>query len=102
MSGTLAKHSNALGWAWYLDTDEGSYWVSHPVKEHIDSLEAENAKLKEELEAVGTAAYLYGRSDLKIENAKLRELLLELYEDQCDDCDRWKYRDRMCELEVDV
>ena len=34
------------------------------------------------------------------ENAKLRELLAELYENQCDECDRWKYRDRMRELGV--
>ena len=27
-----------------------------------------------EIESVGTAAYLYGRSELKAENAKLREL----------------------------
>lgn len=36
---------------------------------------AEADKLREELEAVGTAAYLYGRDDLKAENEKLRELL---------------------------
>ena len=39
---------------------------------------------------------------LRQDNAKLRELLAELYEEQCDECDRWKYRDRMCELEVEV
>ena len=38
---------------------------------------------------------------LKADNAKLRELVAELYEDQCDECDRWKYRDRMRELGVD-
>lgn len=36
------------------------------------------------------------------ENAKLRELVRELYEDQCDECDRWKYRDRMSELGIEV
>ena len=35
---------------------------------------------------------------LQDENAKQRELLQELYDDQCDDCDRWKYHDRMREL----
>jgi len=40
----------------------------------IDALGAENAKLRSELESVGTAAYLYGRSDLKAENDRLREL----------------------------
>lgn len=38
---------------------------------------------------------------LMAENAKLRELVSELYEDQCDGCDRWKYRDRMRELGVE-
>ena len=44
----------------------------------ICDLEAENVKLREELESVGTAAYLYGRSDLKAENAKLRELVRDM------------------------
>lgn len=39
---------------------------------------------------------------LEKENAKLRELVRELYEDQCDECDEWKYRDRMRELGVEV
>lgn len=43
--------------------------------EENDRLKAENAKLRSELESVGTAAYLYGRGDLKAENAKLRELV---------------------------
>lgn len=42
---------------------------------YVEGLESENAKLRKELESIGTAAYLYGRSDLKSENAKLRELL---------------------------
>jgi hypothetical protein len=39
---------------------------------------------------------------LAAENTKLRELVQELYEDQCDECDRWKYRDRMRELGMEV
>ena len=39
---------------------------------------------------------------LQDENEKLRELLAELFEDQCDECDEWKYRDRMRELGVEV
>ena len=39
---------------------------------------------------------------LRQENAKLRELLAELYEEECDECDRWKYRDRMRELGMGV
>ena len=69
---------------------------------YMTQLQDENAKLRKELESVGTAAYLYGRSDLKTENDKLRELVRELYEDQRDECDRWKYRDRMRELGVEV
>ena len=45
------------------------------------------------------------QSKLEIEelkNSKLRELLCELYEDQCDDGDRWKYRDRMSKFGIEV
>lgn len=41
-------------------------------------------------------------TELEDENAKLRELVCELYEDQCDECDRWKYRDRMRECGIEV
>lgn len=44
------------------------------------SLEDENARLRSELDSVGTAAYLYGRSDLKAENAKLLEVIADLEE----------------------
>jgi len=36
------------------------------------------------------------------ENDKLRKLVCELYEDQCCDGDRWKYRGRMRELGIEV
>lgn len=36
------------------------------------------------------------------ENKKLRELVEELFEDQCADSDHWKYRDRMRELGIEV
>ena len=45
---------------------------------------------------------LLDAADMLDENAKLRELVRELYEDQCDECDEWKYRDRMRELGVEV
>lgn len=32
----------------------------------------------------------------------LKLLCIELYEDQCDDCDKWKYRDRMRKLGIEV
>ena len=62
------------------------------------------------LGSVGIGGELYVRDTpliaenavLKAENAKLRELVRELYEDQCIDGDRWKYRDRMRELGVEV
>lgn len=44
------------------------------LRDRAQDLQAENAKLRSELESVGTAAYLYGRSDLKVENNRLREL----------------------------
>ena len=40
--------------------------------------------------------------DLLCENAKLRELVQELYEDQCAECDIWRYLDRMRELGIEV
>lgn len=49
------------------------------VNENLNELLAENARLRSELESVGTAAYLYGRSDLKAENAKLRELVKDMW-----------------------
>ena len=47
----------------------------------------ENARLKQELESVGTAAYLYGRTDLADENAKLREQTERLVTLLRNDCD---------------
>ena len=48
------------------------------VADTLGQLKVENAKLREELEAVGTAAYLYGRDDLKAENARLHELVQDM------------------------
>ena len=47
MSSNLVKRYNAIGWGWYLETDEWESWVSQPVKEYIEALESENAKLRE-------------------------------------------------------
>lgn len=61
------------------------------LEELVEELQAENAKLRSELESVGTAAYLYGCSDLKAENAKLR-MFIDLketcwkYVGWCDEC----------------
>lgn len=51
---------------------------------------------------IENAALIEDNKRLQAENAKLRELCGELYEDQCDECDCWKYRDRMRELGVDA
>jgi len=53
-------------------------------------LDAENARLR-------------AMRDTWAENdARLRELVRELYEDQCDECDRWRYRDRLRELGIEA
>ena len=62
------------------------------LAERIVALEDENAKLREELEAVGTAAYLYGRNDLAAENAKLRELVRDLERARSALCDEYPNR----------
>ena len=54
-------------------------------------------------EAMGAVRAANERMDLLMaENAKLRKLVRELYEDQCVDGDQWKYRDRMRELGIEV
>ena len=52
--------------------------TSDELRDDLQRANAENARLRSELESVGTAAYLYGRSDLKAENTKLRELGVEV------------------------
>ena len=70
----------------------------------LEEAEAENTKLRKELDAEHALAETLGHfhEHAQAENAKLRELLAELYEEECDECDRWKYRDRMRELGVEV
>ena len=64
--------------------DESVAW------DRVRKAEAENAKLKQELEAVGTAAYLYGRNDLAAENAKLRELVRDMNKAAHMLCEAWE------------
>ena len=47
MSYKFMKRQNAIGWDWYLESDDCSSWVSQLVKEVIEELEAENARLRE-------------------------------------------------------
>lgn len=94
--------------------------IADAHREQLDQLKAENARLKQELEAVGTAAYLYGRTDLADEDAKLRdqtELLVTLLRNDCDIEASWDglrhfwsieltddgclMRDRACKAEAD-
>ena len=44
----------------------------------VAELQAENDKLREEIEVTGLVAYVQGRKQLRAENAKLRELCGEL------------------------
>ena len=41
------KRYCAIGWDWHFETDGHSSPVSNVVKEYIESIEAENAKLRE-------------------------------------------------------
>ena len=97
------------------------------AEQELRELHAENAKLREQMERLVTLLRVDCDIDAswdglrrfwsieltesgclmrdracraEAENAKLRELVRELYEDQCIDGDQWKYRDRMRELGV--
>lgn len=71
-----------------------NYELEHcPACKNVADLQEaldENARLRSELESVGIAAYLYGRTDLADENAKLRELARGLGQCaqgvDCEDC----------------
>ena len=84
------------------------YELEHcPACKNVADLQealAENAKLQNDADLL-RAMLRQKRIEKQccmVENAKLRELVRDLYEDQCDKCDCWKYRDRMRELGVDA
>ena len=52
--------------------------------------------------AIVAIALLSACSTGDAENAKLRELVAEIYEDQCNNSERWRYRDRMRELGIEL
>ena len=60
------------------------------LRDDLQRANSENVRLKQELETVGTAAYMYGQADLATENAKLRELCRRFSEyvshDRCEGC----------------
>jgi hypothetical protein len=99
----LRKHAD-------LAIKEGGMYYSgeylDAIARRAESEQAENAKLREEYDMYRDLVRCMVHPDipdqLAAENTKLRELVQELYEDQCDECDRWKYRDRMRELGMEV
>ena len=96
---TVDEHMAELGWvrkeaATLDDSDDGISEMEWGSDEHLDGLSRD--ALKSEVR------WWHGRAlEMETENTKLIELVRELYEDQCIDGDRWKYRDRMRELGVD-
>jgi len=71
------------------------------VSRRIAEIDEENTKLREQARKL-VPELCEQNAALCHENAHLRELVQELYEDQCDECDRWKYRDRLRELGIEV
>lgn len=80
--GKFVKRQNAIGWDWYLETDEESSWVSHMVKEYIERLEAENAKLRDAMysNAKRHALQHMGEDELRIWATQQAEHIKELRE----------------------
>lgn len=73
-------------------------------RERIAELEGlyEKAKAERDEAAMSFSKERDRAEFLMRENAKLRELVVEIYEDQCDNSERWRYRDRMRELGIEV
>ena len=69
-------------------------WAHGVIK---DEVAREVRPLKNSIEVLSDVLALYRK-----ENKKLRELVEELFEDQCADSDHWKYCDRMRELGIEV
>lgn len=71
-------------------------------KEHSYAYEAgyRDGSTHYELEHCPACKNVADLQETLAENVRLRELVRELYEDQCCDGDQWKYRDRMRELGV--
>lgn len=109
IAATLEGYPTKSGRGYYVDRDdEGTHIMCDDCGGYIGTAEeiaatlgcksyGKDAELGKCVKSHERESYAV----LKTENAKLRELIRELYEDQCDECDCWKYRDRLRELGVD-
>ncbi len=77
----------------------------------IDELCAENEQLRQENQSIGMAAYEFGRNSMADENAKLRELVADMWNDmsvcyeqyvRISSSDMRFYGDRMREMGIEV
>lgn len=78
-------------------------WEIDELREEYDWLHEFHTSMAEKIRGdadVHSLADYVGK--LERENDELRELVRELYEDQCDSGDEWRYRDRMRELGIEV
>lgn len=92
MSYRFVKRQNSIGWDWCLETYDWSSWVSQPVKEIIESLETENTKLRELLLDVWNDAMQFdGFWDYVNDDGEIYN------EDELP-----HYQERMCELGIEV
>ena len=71
--------------------------ATEALERRIDELCRENEQLR-----LRHKGYVADLQEAVAENAKLRELVAEIYEDQCDGSERWRYRDRMRKLGIEV
>ena len=103
MADQLQEHGTFVGFGGTTNTDPLMHGAAIVMREAADTIwelrgmvhkeRAEADRLREELEAVGTAAYLYGRDDLKAERDKLRELVRDYYMFEHGDCHSCRYHD---------
>lgn len=95
----LRKIAPSREWEYLGEVEH--YWIGELCGELNRQLKAENVRLRRELEAVGTAAYLYGRGDLKAENTKLREMVRDYkrcMDANCDSCEYYGKQSTHCPL----
>jgi hypothetical protein len=76
---------------------DGDSRDSEPHDDTVDIVERNNQVLRDTVRG-----QLKQNAALREENERLRLFAAEIYENQCDDCDKWKYRDRMQVLGIEV